>query len=141
MVLHFGFVLAGTVVFGGKGPGSVVKPPSLQADTPGPGAYTPASQGQCLSTKRRVPACGFGIESKGNKQMMDTSHCFHKDVPIDMSHATAQNLSPGPGYNPSWAAVQSRPHGGVIGTQKRFRPVGDGNDFKKSAGGPKPKGK
>ena len=111
---------SGTVVFGGKGPGTIMKPPSLAAETPGPGAYTPASQGQCLSTKPRAPAAGFGIESKGNKQMMDTSHCFVKSVAVDMSHATAQNLSPGPAYNPSWIAVQSKPQGGVIGTSKRF---------------------
>ena len=71
---------APTVAFGGKGPGSMKKPPSLKAETPGPGAYTPATQAACLSTKRRAATAVFGIEQRGGRNPVDSTHCFHGKV-------------------------------------------------------------
>ena len=50
---------------------------------------------------------------------MDSSACFHGKVPVDMTHANASNLSPGPGYNPSHKSVLKGSQQPAIGTQKR----------------------
>ena len=115
---------APTVAFGGHGPGTIMKPPSLKAESPGPGSYSPAAQGACLSTKPRVPASSFTIETRGAKTLMDSSACFHGKVPVDMTHARADNLSPGPGYNPSYKSTLKSSQQPIIGTQKRFRDYG-----------------
>ena len=36
---------------------------------------------------------------------MDSSACYQGKVKVDMTHASATNLSPGPGYNPSHRSV------------------------------------
>ena len=114
---------APTVSFGGTGPGSIKKPPSLRAEAPGPGAYDHAmtlAEGSVLSSKHRAPAPGFGSTTRGEASMQDSSQCFHGKVPVDMTNAKNTSITPGPAYNPSWIAVQSKPQGGVIGTSKRF---------------------
>jgi hypothetical protein len=115
---------ATTVSFGGHGPGTIMKPPSLKAETPGPGSYTPTTQNACLSTKPRVLAKSFSIEQRGGKTLMDSSQCFHGKVPVDMTHASAGSLSPGPGYNPSFKSVIKSSSQPIIGTAKRFRDYG-----------------
>ena len=138
---------APTVAFGGKGPGSMKKPPSLKAETPGPGAYTPATQAACLSTKRRAATAVFGIEQRGGRNPVDSTHCFHgkvlrtmtmsaaaarppcergnsrggpSQVLVDMRNASTANLSPGPTYLPSQKGILATSKSAVIGTSRRF---------------------
>ena len=54
--------------------------PSLKAETPGPGAYTPVEQNAGLSTKPRVVASSFGVEPRTSKGLMDSAACFHGKV-------------------------------------------------------------
>jgi len=113
----------GTCSFGGRGPGTMNKPPSLKAESPGPGTYTPMTQGACLSSKRRVQSTVFGVETRNDKPQVDSVHMFHGGkVPVDMSHASQQLLhnSPGPSYNPSYKVVQRSSQKAVIGTARRF---------------------
>jgi len=112
-----------TVAFGGHGPNTIKSVPSLKVGTPGPGAYTPVSQNASLSTKPRVVASQFGVEVRSSKALMDSSACFHGKVQIDMTHANAFNLSPGPGYNPSMKPYKPLNQRPVIGTAKRFSRV------------------
>jgi hypothetical protein len=71
---------APTVAFGGKGPGTIMQPPTLKTETPGPGTYTPTVQNACLSTKRRVPGAKFGIEQRSARNPVDSVHCYHGTV-------------------------------------------------------------
>jgi len=116
-------VRAPTVAFGGTGPNTIKSVPSLKTGTPGPGAYTPVTQNASLSTKPRVVASQFGVEVRSSKSLMDSSACFHGKVQIDMTHANAFNLSPGPGYNPSMRPYKPLNQRAVIGTAKRFSRV------------------
>lgn len=68
------------VAFGGHGPGTIIEPPSLKIETPGPGAYTPASQGGPLSTKPTVRATGFSVEKRTTRSLLDSSMCYHGKV-------------------------------------------------------------
>ena len=61
---------------------------------------------------------------RGGKTLMDSSQCFHGKVPVDMTHASAGSLSPGPGYNPSFKSVIKSSSQPIIGTAKRFRDYG-----------------
>jgi hypothetical protein len=69
-----------TVAFGGYGPNTMIKPPTMKIETPGPGAYTPTPQNATLSTKPRVVGSSFGTEPRGTKALMDSSACYHKKV-------------------------------------------------------------
>mmetsp|Transcript_16549 Transcript_16549/g.35490 ORF Transcript_16549/g.35490 Transcript_16549/m.35490 type:complete len:397 (-) Transcript_16549:232-1422(-) len=110
-----------TVAFGGRGPGTMVKPPSLKAETPGPGTYTPMAQAACLSSKRRVPAASFGAPTGPETLPIDSAYCFHGNVPVDMRFASVANLSPGPAYKPNHEPVQEASKRPVFGTDRRFR--------------------
>jgi len=114
---------APTVAFGGHGPGTIKSVPSLKVGTPGPGAYSPLEQNASLSTKPRVVASAFGVEVRSSKALMDSSACYHGKVMVDMTHANAFNLSPGPGYNPSLRPIKQQHERPVIGTAKRFSRV------------------
>ena len=59
---HLTKTRAGTVSFGGRGPGTIKKPPSLKMESPGPGSYDVGglSTGAVLSGKPRASAAGFG---------------------------------------------------------------------------------
>ena len=113
---------APTVAFGGTGPGSIKKPPSLRADEPGPGAYDHAmtmAEGSVLSSKHRAPAPGFGSTTRGEASMQDSSQCFHGKVPVDMTNAKNTSITPGPAYNPSWSGISANGKMPVFGTSKR----------------------
>lgn len=110
-----------TTAFGGRGPGTMVKPPSLKVDAPGPGSYTPMTQNACLSTKKRVPAAAFGVEQRNEHTQVDSSYCFHGRVPVEMQFNNVLHLSPGPLYKPSYKSVQTASQQPVIGTDRRFR--------------------
>ena len=76
---------------------------------PGPGLYNPSDK--VLSTKRDYTSGGGFLADDRTKYLTE----------LDPSSLTpVTNNSPGPAYNPSWIAVQSKPQGGVIGTSKRF---------------------
>ena len=77
-----------------------VEPELGSAESPGPGSYTPG-----FSDMPRSQISSFSVESRGAKAQMDSSACYQGRVKVDMTHASATNLSPGPGYNPSHRAV------------------------------------
>jgi len=104
-----------TVAFGGHGPGTIIKPPSLKSESPGPGAYTPG-----FSDLPRSQISSFSVESRTAKGQVDSSACYQGKVKVDMTHASATNLSPGPGYNPSHRSVLPSSSQPIIGTSKRF---------------------
>ena len=116
---------APTVKFGGRGPGTIKKPPSLKMETPGPGSYDHAvtlAEGSSLSTKPRSSAAGFGSTVRGSQSFIDSAACFHGKVPVDMTHAENVSISPGPGYNPSLAGVKAASKHPTFGTAKRVTP-------------------
>lgn len=118
---HLSKARAPTVSFGGRGPGSIKKPPSLKMESPGPGSYNVGglATGAVLSGKRRSAAAGFGSTQRGDSSLIDSSQCFHGKVAVDMTHANNISISPGPGYKPSVTqtkVTQPRP---TIGTAKR----------------------
>jgi len=116
---------AGTVAFGGRGPGTIKKPPQLKQEAPGPGSYnlgTHLADGAVLSSKRRSPAASFGSTQRGDSAFIDSVHCFHGKVPVDMTNATNTNISPGPGYKPSVDSVKYMPPNATFGTAKRTTP-------------------
>lgn len=102
---------APTVAFGGNGPNTIKKPPSLKMETPGPGSYEHAftlADGAKTSTKPRSAAAGFGSTTRPEQGPPDSAHCFHGKVPVDMTNASGTTISPGPAYNPSLALRNSR---------------------------------
>ena len=115
-----------SVSFGhNRGPGSATRSrPSLAMDTPGPGAYdlgATLKHGSTLSTKPSAPAPSFGFAKRGGgSAMVESSHCFHGKVPVDMSNAKTDTLSPGPGYLPADAATHKKAPLYGFGTAKRF---------------------
>jgi hypothetical protein len=116
---------APTVAFGGRGPGTIKKPPKLMGESPGPGAYEhnqTLADGARTSTKPRAPAPGFGSTTRSTSSMADSSMCFHGKVPVDMANAKNISISPGPGYNPSVAGVKPAPARPIFGTSKRVTP-------------------
>ncbi|KAL1524747.1 hypothetical protein AB1Y20_019630 [Prymnesium parvum] len=119
----FAMSRAPTVSFGGHGPGTIKSVPSLKMPMPGPGAYTPIAQNAALSTKPRILVTHFGVEPRVSKGLMDSSMCFHKNVPVDMTHVHTHDLSPGPSYNPSIAPIKRSYQKPIIGTAKRFSRV------------------
>ena len=95
---------APAVAFGGTGPGSIKKPPSLKAESPGPGSYDHGmtlAQGSVLGTKPRAPAPGFGSTDR------------------DAENSRGYSVTPGPAYNPSWSGIKPDAHKAVFGTAKR----------------------
>jgi len=110
-----------TVAFGGTGPGSMMKPPSMKAEMPGPGNYTPIAQSASLSTKRRVPSISFGTEVRQGKTGVDSTYSYHGSVPVDMRFTNVNHLSPGPNYNPTHKLTKRSVSQAVIGTDRRFR--------------------
>ena len=111
-----------TTAFGGRGPGTRRKPPALVAEAPGPGSYDPGitlAHGAALSTKPRSSVASFGC-AKRDGGMMSSTHCYHGKVPVDMTNARTDNLSPGPGYLPSFKAAKASAPGYGFGTAKRF---------------------
>lgn len=113
-----------TVMFGGRGPGTIKKPPSLAQESPGPGAYDHAltlSDGAKTSTKPRSSAPDFG-STPAVGPFIDSSSCFHGKVPVDMTHAKNMSISPGPGYNPSLSQTKSKSREAIFGTAKRVTP-------------------
>lgn len=94
----------------------------LKQEAPGPGSYNHGNvlaDGAVLSSKRRAPAASFGSTQRGDSAFIDSVHCFHGKVPIDMTNATGTNISPGPGYNPSVGQVKDKPPNATFGTAKR----------------------
>ena len=61
----------------------------------------------------RSQISSFSVESRGAKAQMDSSACYQGRVKVDMTHASATNLSPGPGYNPSHRAVPQQAQSAV----------------------------
>lgn len=110
----------GQTAFGGTGPGSIRKAPVLATESPGPGSYTPDAQNTVLSTHRRARATSFPVEAR-KTVAVDSRHCYHGKVPVDMQHGDTTSLSPGPCYYPSYAAVRKTPGRPVFGTAKRFQ--------------------
>jgi len=116
---------APTVAFGGRGPGTIKKPPSLKTESPGPGSYELGRNlvdGSTLSQKPRAPGYGFGSSVRTDSAFLDSSKCYHGKVPVDMTNANNSDVSPGPGYNPSWTGVKAHTQQGVFGTAKRTTP-------------------
>ena len=109
---------APTVAFGGRGPGTIKKVPTLKQEAPGPGAYTLGDSG-VLSGKNRAPVANFGSTQRGDSAMVDSVKCFHGKVQVDMTNATNISASPGPAYNPSDTFVKTQPPKATIGTAKR----------------------
>lgn len=116
---------APTVAFGGRGPGTIKKPPSLKTESPGPGAYDMGSTMAdlaTLSSKPRAPGYGFGSSVRGDSTFVDSTKCYHGKVPIDMTNANKSDVSPGPGYNPSIEGVRAAKQKALFGTAKRTTP-------------------
>ena len=118
---HLAKPRASTVSFGGRGPGTIKKPPSLKMESPGPGSYEVGGleSGAVLSGNRRASRAGFGSTQRGDSAMIDSASCFHGKVPVDMTHAHGINISPGPGYKPSVEQVKHTPARATFGTSKR----------------------
>jgi hypothetical protein len=115
---------APTVLFGGRGPGTIKKPPSLAQESPGPGTYDhniTLADGARTSNKPRSSAPGFG-STPAVGPFIDSSSCFHGKVPVDMTHAKNTSISPGPGYNPSVSQTKVKPPQPIFGTSKRVTP-------------------
>jgi len=112
----------GTVSFGGTGPDSHKKRPVRASESPGPGAYSPDAQLTVLSTNRRAPVSGFSVEPR-RAATVDSRHCFHGRVPVDMRNGDTSDLSPGPCYYPNDALIHKAAGRAVFGTAKRFGPV------------------
>jgi len=122
---HLAKQRAPTVAFGGRGPGTIKKPPTLKQESPGPGSYNMGhtlSDGAVLSSKRRSPAASFGSTQRGDSAFVDSVSCFHGKVPVDMTNATNTNISPGPGYKPSVEQVKYHAPQATFGTAKRTTP-------------------
>ena len=116
---------APTVAFGGRGPGTIKKPPMLKQESPGPGTYNlgaTLSDGAVLAGKRRAPAASFGSTQRGDSAFVDSVHCFHGKVPVDMTNATNTYISPGPGYKPNVESVKAASAKATFGTAKRSTP-------------------
>lgn len=64
----------------------------------------------------------FGSTQRGDSAFIDSVHCFHGKVPVDMTNATNTNISPGPGYKPSVDSVKYMPPNATFGTAKRTTP-------------------
>jgi len=112
---------APTVAFGGRGPGTIKKPPGFKNESPGPGSYDHAvtlADGAKTSTRPRSAAAGFGSTQRGDAAYVDSAHCFHGKVPVDMTHV-GPSESPGPGYMPSFRQVKPQPQQAIFGTAKR----------------------
>jgi hypothetical protein len=109
----------GRTAFGGAGPGSIRRAPATAIESPGPASYASDAQHTVLSTNRRAPASSFPMEPR-KTVAVDSMHCYHGKVPIDMRQGDTTGLSPGPCYLPSYAAVRTTPVRAVIGTAKRF---------------------
>jgi len=113
---------APTVAFGGRGPGTIKKPPSMIQETPGPGSYEHAvtlADGAKTSTKPRSSAAGFGSTKRSEMGPPDSAHCFHGKVPVDMTNHQGGTNSPGPVYAPSIEPVRAASNSAVFGTSKR----------------------
>uniref|UniRef100_A0A7S2DJ32 Uncharacterized protein n=1 Tax=Haptolina brevifila TaxID=156173 RepID=A0A7S2DJ32_9EUKA len=116
---------ASTVAFGGRGPGTIRKPPSLKTESPGPGSYemgTTMADLATLSSKPRAPGYGFGSSVRGDSTFVDSMKCYHGKVPIDMTNANKSDVSPGPGYHPSIEGVRAAKQKALFGTAKRTTP-------------------
>lgn len=119
---HLAKTRAPTVAFGGRGPGTIKKPPSLKMETPGPGSYDHAvtlADGANTSTKPRSSAASFGSTKRSEMGPPDSAHCFHGKVPVDMTNASGTVVSPGPSYNPSLKAVKTEAARPTFGTARR----------------------
>jgi len=122
---HLAKPRASTVAFGGHGPGTLKKPPSLRQEAPGPGSYDHAltlSDGAKTSNKPRSSAAGFGSTQRGDSAFIDSASCYHGKVPVDMTHANNTSISPGPGYKPSIAPIKTKSKEAIFGTSKRVTP-------------------
>ena len=122
---HLAKPRASTVAFGGRGPGTIKAPPSLKAESPGPGSYDhnlTLADGARTSKNPRAPAPGFGSTQRGDSAFVDSSACYHGKVPVDMTNANSTSISPGPGYNPSVSSVKVAPARATFGTAKRTTP-------------------
>ena len=95
---------ASTISFGKRGPGKALKPPSLAAGGPGPGAYElpGMAQAACLSSKRRAPATSFAASRSSRLGKMETE------------------FSPGPRYNPSYKSILRSASQPTFGRDRRF---------------------
>ena len=119
---HLAKTRAPTVAFGGRGPGTIKKPPSLVAEAPGPGSYEHAvtlADGAKTSTKPRSSRAGFGSTERSGTGPPDSCHMFHGKVPVDMTNHKGGTLSPGPAYWPSIAPVKGQSAKATFGTAKR----------------------
>lgn len=119
---HLAKSRAPTVAFGGRGPGTIKKPPSLVAESPGPGSYDHAvtlADGAKISGKPRSGRAGFGSTQRSETGPPDSSHCYHGKVPVDMTNHKGGTFSPGPQYNPSVEPVKSVAPKAVFGTARR----------------------
>jgi len=119
---HLAKSRAPTVSFGGRGPGTMKKPPSLKMETPGPGSYEHAvtlADGAKESRNPRSSAASFGSTHRSEMGPPDSSHCFHGKVPVDMTNASGTTVSPGPAYNPSLAQVKVSNQQAIFGTSRR----------------------
>ena len=111
-----------TVAFGGHGPGTIKKPPSLKMETPGPGSYDHALtllDGSKISTKPRQPRASFGSTKRSDMGPPDSSQCFHGKVPVDMTNASGTVISPGPTYNPDINCNKGKTPQAIFGTSRR----------------------
>ena len=127
---HYATKRAPTVAFGGRGPGTIKKPPSLKSETPGPGTYEHAvTMGDLAktSTKPRSSRAGFGSTKRSETGPPDSSHCFHGKVPVDMTNSKNTQESPGPMYYPNIDVVKEVARKPIFGTAKRVtRGLGTG---------------